>query len=257
MRCYNCFRPNEFCLCSFATPPIETGVKFIFLMHPKEAKRQRTGTGRLAHLCLADSEILQGLEFSQNARLCDLLGDERFLPVLMYPGSDALNVNDEHFRKLLLQEHSEKNPTRADESRAAQFSCTEKNASNTMCARKILMPIIIDATWFCSRKIIEHNEFLLRLTKLSFVNTYSSIFTFKHEPRPECVSTIETCYYLIKELQEAKIVAHTVNAEPLMAIFKKLISDQLRAENERVQGLRPSTHGYDWKYNKIREIPSF
>ena len=48
-----------------------------------------------------------------------------------------------------------------------------------------------------------------------------------------------------------------LDAEPLMTIFKKLISDQLRAENERVQGLRPSTHGYDWKYNKIREIPNF
>ena len=213
-------------------------------MHPKEAKRQRTGTGRLAHICLANSEILQGLEFSQNARLFDLLGDEKFLPVLMYPGNDAWNVNNENFVKLLLPKNSEENEN-------------EKNSTNAICARKTLMPIIIDATWFCSRKIIEHNEFLLRLPKLSFAKNYSSIFTFKHEPRPECVSTIETCYYLIKELQTAKIVAQNVDAEPLMTIFKKLISDQLRAENKRVQGLRPSTHGYDWKYNKIREIPNF
>lgn len=244
MRCYKCFRPKEFCLCSFATPQIDAGVKFIFLMHPKEAKRQRTGTGRLAHICLANSEILQGLEFSKNARLFDLLGDEKFLPVLMYPGNDAWNVNNENFVKLLSSKNSEENQN-------------EKTSANTICARKTLMPIIIDATWFCSRKIIEHNEFLLRLPKLSFAKNYSSIFTFKHEPRPECVSTIETCYYLIKELQTAKIVAQNVDAEPLMTIFKKLISDQLRAENERVQGLRPSTHGYDWKYNKIREIPNF
>ncbi len=242
MRCYKCFRPKEFCLCSFAAPQIESGVKFIFLMHPKEAKRQRTGTGRLAHICLADSEILQGLEFSENARLRELLGDEKFLPVLMYPGNDAWSVNDENFVKLLSSENREKNQN-------------EKNCESR--EQKILMPIIIDATWFCSRKIIEHNEFLLALPKLSFAQNYSSIFTFKHEPRPECVSTIETCYYLIKELQAAKIVAQSVNPEPLMAIFKKLISDQLRAENERVQGLRPSTHGYDWKYNKIREIPNF
>ena len=242
MRCYKCFRPKEFCLCSFAAPQIESGVKFIFLMHPKEAKRQRTGTGRLAHICLADSEILQGLEFSENARLRELLGDEKFLPVLMYPGNDAWSVNDENFVKLLSSENREKNQN-------------EKNCESR--ERKILMPIIIDATWFCSRKIIEHNEFLLALPRLLFAQNYSSIFTFKHEPRPECVSTIETCYYLIKELQAAKIVAQSVNPEPLMAIFKRLISDQLRAENERVQGLRPSTHGYDWKYNKIREIPNF
>lgn len=244
MRCYKCFRPKEFCLCDFASTPIETGVKFIFLMHPKEAKRQRTGTGRLAHICLADSEILQGLEFSQNARLLELLDNEKYFPVLMYPGSDALTVYDENFARLLSAKNSEENQN-------------AKIADGVSHSRKILMPLIIDATWFCSRKIIEHNEFLLRLPKLSFAENYSSIFTFKHEPRPECVSTIETCYYLIKELQKAKIIASDIDAEPLMAIFKKLISDQLRAENERIQGLRPSTHGYDWKYNKIREIPSF
>ena len=211
-------------------------------MHPKEAKRQRTGTGRLAHICLANSEILQGLEFSQNARLRELLDDEKFLPVLMYPGNDTWNVNDENFAKLFSSKNSEEKRN-------------EKNSK--LREQKILMPIIIDATWFCSRKIIEHNEFLLCLPKLSFAKSYCSIFTFKHEPRPECVSTIETCYYLIKELQEAKIIAQSVNPEPLMAIFKRLISDQLRAENERVQGLRPSTHSYDWKYNKIREIPNF
>lgn len=211
-------------------------------MHPKEAKRQRTGTGRLAHICLADSEILQGLEFSENARLRELLKNKKFFPVLMYPGNDSWNVNDENFAKLFLPKNCEKN---------------QNEKKFKLCEQKILMPIIIDATWFCSRKIIEHNKFLLALPKLSFAKNYSSIFTFKHEPRPECVSTIETCYYLIKELQEAKIVSQSVNPEPLMAIFKRLISDQLRAENERVQGLRPSTHGYDWKYNKIREIPNF
>lgn len=242
MRCYKCFRPKEFCLCSFSTPQIESGIKFIFLMHPKEAKRQRTGTGRLAHICLADSEILQGLEFSENARLRELLKNKKFFPVLMYPGNDSWNVNDENFAKLFLPKNCEE---------------YQNEKKFKLCEQKILMPIIIDATWFCSRKIIEHNKFLLALPKLSFAKNYSSIFTFKHEPRPECVSTIETCYYLIKELQEAKIVSQSVNPEPLMAIFKRLISDQLRAENERVQGLRPSTHGYDWKYNKIREIPDF
>lgn len=211
-------------------------------MHPKEAKRQRTGTGRLAHICLADSEILQGLEFSENVRLRELLKNKKFFPVLMYPGNDSWNVNDENFAKLFLPKNCEKN---------------QNEKKFKLCEQKILMPIIIDATWFCSRKIIEHNKFLLALPKLSFAKNYSSIFTFKHEPRPECVSTIETCYYLIKELQEAKIISQSVNPEPLMAIFKRLISDQLRAENERVQGLRPSTHGYDWKYNKIREIPNF
>lgn len=214
-------------MCQYTKPPVETGLKFILLMHPKEAKRQRTGTGRLSHLCLPDSEIIMGLDFTEkNAagrRLFELLGDSKYLPLLLYPGDGAWKA---------------KSP-----------------ALKEAAAGKILMPILIDATWFCSRKILQHNPFLLDLPKMSFAGNYRSIFTFKHEPRPECVSTIETCYYLIKELQEVGLANAAANPEPLMTSFKKMISDQLRAENERVQGLRPSTHGYDWKYTKIKEDP--
>ena len=69
--------------------------------------------------------------------------------------------------------------------------------------RKLLV-LILDATWFCSKKMIEHNDFLLKLPRVSFYKDYRSIFTFKHEPRPEYISTIESCYYFIKELQEKK-----------------------------------------------------
>ena len=31
----------------------------------------------------------------------------------------------------------------------------------------------------------------------------------------------------------------------------------LQAENERILGIRPNSHSYDAKYNKIREIPEF
>lgn len=234
-------------------------------MHPKEAKHQRTGTGRLSHLCLADSEILVGIEFANNARFNELLNDKKYLPFLMYPGADAWNVNKPGFKEVLesgVQQPQGFEGTNALDN-AKGFGGAQKvqqpqgfeSAATYADTAKILMPIIIDATWFCSRKIIEHNKFLLDLPKLSFAKNYSSIFTFKHEPRPEYISTIETCYYLIKELQSVGIVDSAVNPEPLMDGFKKLISDQLRAENERVQGLRPSTHGYDWKYMKIKEIP--
>ena len=73
-RCWRCFRPVRFCLCKYAEP-VDAGVKFVLLMHPKEAKRERTGTGRIAHVSLVDSEILVGIDFSKNARLHELLAD--------------------------------------------------------------------------------------------------------------------------------------------------------------------------------------
>ena len=72
-RCYRCFRPVKACLCKHITP-IDTGIKFVFLMHPKEAYRQRTGTGRLANISLIDSEIIVGIDFTDNARLNELIG---------------------------------------------------------------------------------------------------------------------------------------------------------------------------------------
>ncbi|MBR0154506.1 MAG: DTW domain-containing protein [Treponema sp.] len=245
-RCLKCFRPISHCLCEYAKPEIDSGIKFIFLMHPKEAKHQRTGTGRLSHIALKDSEIIVGLDFSKNEYFLSLINDKKYFPVLMYPGDDAWTARRAGFKE------------------AAE-------------GRQLLV-IIIDATWFCSRKIIEHNQFLLELPRVSFYGEYRSIFTFKREPRPEYISTIETCYYFIKELQsvysdnadddarnctgdamlsETARLVKDCDPEPLMNVFKAMIKDQLQCENDRIAGKLPDVYAHDWKYKdkKPREIP--
>lgn len=231
-RCFECFRPQSHCLCEYAKPVVESGIKFIFLMHPKEARHQRTGTGRLSHIALKDSEIIVGIDFSKNQHFLDLINDEKYFPMLMYPGEDAWNAKKEGFSSII--------------------------------GNKTLLVIIIDATWFCSRKIIEHNPQLLKLPRLSFYGDYRSIFTFKKEPKPEYISTIESCYYLIKELQSIEkkssgnsIVNNNANPEPLMKVFKKMIKDQLQAENDRIEGKLPNVFAHDWKYHAKKEIPTF
>ena len=143
--------------------------------------------------------------------------------MLLYPGDEALKASDE---------------TLAEKAKG-----------------KTLLVIIIDATWFCSRKIIEHTPSLLLLPRVTFAGSYESIFTFKKEPRPEYISTIESCYYLSKELQEGSLANKKADLEPLMNAFKRMIQDQLQAENDRIAGLRPSNHAYDWKYKKTKDIP--
>lgn len=233
-RCLKCFRPLSHCLCEYAKPEIDSGIKFVFLMHPKEARKQRTGTGRLSRIALKDSEIIVGIDFSKNERFTALMNEPRFFPVLLYPGENALTVRQPEFS------------VRAGE--------------------KTLLVIIIDATWFCAKKIIQNNPQLLELPQLSFYGTYCSIFTFKREPKPEYISTIESCYYVIKELQsvcaeknvrggEHSLVKMDANPEPLMTVFKKMIKDQLQAENDRIEGRRPNVYAHDWKYTKTKSIP--
>lgn len=212
------------CLCKY-TKELDTGIKFVLLMHPKEAKRQRTGTGNLAHISLKDSEIIVGLDYSQNSRLQQLLKDPQYFPVMMYPGEEAWTAKKEGFGEVL--------------------------------NGRTLLVLILDATWFCSKKMIEHNPFLLELPRVSFYGNYESIFTFKHEPKPEYISTIESCYYFIKEMQENGLADKNIDPEPLMDVFKEMIKFQLRAENERILGIRPNTHNYDGHYTKLKEIPDF
>ena len=223
-RCYRCYKPLSACLCKY-TKEIDCGIKFVLLMHTKEAKRQRTGTGNIAHISLKDSEILVGIDFENNQRLKTLLHDPQYFPVMLYPAKDA-------------------------------WTSKKEGLSQILNGKKLLV-IILDSTWFCARKLIERNKFLFDLPKFSFEGEYRSIFTFKHEPRPEYISTVESCYYLIKEMQSQSLVDKDVEPEPMMNAFKQMIKFQLQAENERILGIRPNSHDYDSKYNKLREIPSF
>lgn len=222
--CYQCFKPKTACFCKYMVK-VDCGVKFVFLMHPKEFKRQKTGTGRLAAIRLPESEIIVGIDFTNNEKLNKLLNDEKYYPVLMYPGDDAWTAKKEGFGEAI--------------------------------GNKKLLVIIIDSTWFCSKKMIRESKNLHTLPKLSFSGNYKSIFTFKREPAEYCVSTIESCYYLIKELQEAKLVDEKVEPEPLMDIFKKMIVHQLQQENDRIDSGLPSVHVNDWRYTKKKEIPEF
>lgn len=222
--CWKCHRPVASCYCKY-TAPVDCGIKFVFLMHPKEARKQKTGTGRLASLCLPDSEIVVGIDFTNHPRIVELLNDPQYYPVLLYPSDDAWNAGKEGLKSTL--------------------------------GNRKLLAFIIDSTWFCSKKMIRYSMNINSLPKFSFTGQYKSIFTFKHEPAEYCVSTIETCYYLIKELQDSGIAKKEADPEPLMNVFKEMIKYQLQKENDRIEGKIPSTHIYDWKYNTKKEIPDF
>ena len=68
--CYRCFWPQHLCWCG-TIKPMATRTRFVLLMHPKEFKREKAGTGRLTHLCLTDSLILMGTDFDHHEELQD------------------------------------------------------------------------------------------------------------------------------------------------------------------------------------------
>lgn len=197
--CYRCFKAREACLCPYIRE-LDTGVKFVILIHPHEARLMRTGTGRIAHLSLRESELIQGVDFTENERLAQLLSDESYYPVLLYPGESARTTSDPAFRESL--------------------------------GSRRLLVIILDGTWAEAKKMLKFSTNLQALPRLSFNRGYRTHFVFKREPSPDAISTIESCYYLIKELGEIG-VADTNGAENLMSVFERMVKFQLDCEYER------------------------
>ncbi|MGE5671453.1 MAG: tRNA-uridine aminocarboxypropyltransferase [Fibrobacterota bacterium] len=203
-KCYKCFRPVKSCYCKDITP-IDTGIKFVLLMHPKEAFKQKTGTGRLTSLSLIDSEIIIGTDFSRNKRVNALISGvgefAMYYPVLLFPSKDASFADTTSF-------------------------------SQSIGSKKLLV-ILIDATWFLAQKMLKFSKNLTHLPKLSFKNEYRSQFHIKLQPDPSYLSTIESTYYLINELKAAGIARADADTSGLMNVFQKMVTFQQRCTQMR------------------------
>lgn len=207
IKCYKCFRPVKSCYCKYLVP-LSTKSKIVFLMHPKEAYKQKTGTGRLAHLSLPNSEIIIGIDFTENKRLNSLLTDSQYFPILLYPGEDALTAKSEILK--------------------------------TITTEKKLLVIVVDATWLIAKKMMKLSKNLQTLQKISFLPSagYHSQFSFKRQPAADYLSTIESCYYLLNEFKQNDIEDNKTSFEPLMDIFKQMVNFQLESHQKReIQGL--------------------
>jgi len=167
----------------------------VILMHAKEDQKQKTGTARLAKLCLSNAELLIGTDFTHNERVNSLLRDPSCSSFVLYPGLKAVNF---------------------------------KTLGNELATEgKTLLVFVIDGTWRGARSLLNKSRNIRALPRLSFSGSYSSQFVIKRQPMAHCVSTIEAIYYLCEEAQEAGYESLKAQNGILMAIFKKLVDTQL------------------------------
>ena len=171
-------------------------MRFVILMHTKEAKKQKTGTARLAKLCLTNAELLIGTDFTCNDRVNSLLRDPSYSPFVLYPGPKAVNFK-----------------TLGDDLLKPEG--------------KTLLIFVIDGTWACAKSLLNRSQNIRALPRLSFSRSYSSQFAIKKQPREHCVSTIEAIYYLCEEAEEAGYENLNAQNQILMVLFKKLVDTQI------------------------------
>lgn len=171
--CLHCRQPTVGCFCKLLRR-FNPRMKFILLIHPIEVRR-RIATGRMAHLCLENSELLVGEDFASNKRVNALLRDTKNECVVLYPHKNAIDID-----RLTIHEQR------------LRFS-----------VKRDLVIFVIDGTWATARKTIR-SENLAGLPKICFTPSRPSTFRVRKQPAAGFYSTIEAVHQCIEILGESR-----------------------------------------------------
>ncbi len=203
-KCYRCYRPLSSCMCSYIHP-LETNTKFIILMHPKEFKKVKNGTGHLTHLSLKNSELFVGIDFTNHKRINEIIQTHE--SYILYPSKKSHNLSD------------------------TNLHTSEK---------KDIAIFLIDSTWACSVKILRESKNLHPLAYVSFDATKVSEFTIKEQPEKFCLSTIESTLSVLELLNKWNIENFKKrDMENFLMPFYKMIEYQLECiKNPKNRAIR-------------------
>jgi len=91
--CYKCYRPQKSCMCRYITR-IVTHTHFVILMHPKEFRKTKNGTGHFTNLSLENCEIHVGIDFTENRDINDIINDPSNICYTLYPHQSSINLNE-------------------------------------------------------------------------------------------------------------------------------------------------------------------
>ncbi len=178
-------------------------------MHPKEYKKEKNGTGHMTGLQLKNSEIIVGVDFTDNKRVNEILEKQRSSSFLLYPGKDNFNL-----------------------------STRESSETNSLLGSNPNI-FILDGTWPCARKMLKLSTNLQTLKRVSFDNTIESKFIIKQQPASLCLGTIESVYTVLNLLNKAGI--EQSDTKDFLLPFQKMIEYQVECIiNPNNKKYRPS-----------------
>lgn len=164
-------------------------------MHPKEQRKIKNGTGLMTKLQLVNSEIIVGVDFTDNKRVNKILADENSTSFLLYPGQENFNLS------------------------------VRKSSETTSFMGDKPTIFILDGTWPFARKMLKLSKNLQKLKRVSFDNKIKSKFTIKQQPESLCLSTIESVYTVINLLNRDNL--ENCNTNDFLLPFEKMIEYQV------------------------------
>lgn len=214
--CTVCIQPTFSCYCRHIQA-FDARIDFVILIHPIEVHR-RIATGRMSHLCLMNSHLIMGQDYSADKRVNELIEDPERYPVILYPGRQSTNLS-------LLN----------DSEKASLFPKNKK-----------LTIFVIDGTWATARRTIRQSKNLSPLPRISFSPEKPSNFRVRKQPDPLCYSTIEAIHQVIELVGPSQgFAASSREHDKLLYVFDKMVERQLefiRISEGRPGGLRYRRH---------------
>lgn len=197
--CVTCMQPQASCYCA-EIHRFNPGVEFVILIHRLEVRR-RIATGRMSHLCLENSRLIMGQDYSDNEEVNAILADPNVNPMILYPGLRSKNLST------------------ADTSERAEI--VKPGRRNVI--------FVIDGTWATSRKMMRLSDNLRNLPRICFTPPGPSNFRVRKQPAAHCYSTIEAIHHTIELLSPA-IEGYDHQAKPhgaLIHAFNHMVEQQL------------------------------
>lgn len=196
--CIQCLQPEFSCYCCHIQK-VDPKIKFVILIHPIEMRR-RIATGRMSHLCLENSALIMGQDYTDNKEVNDILNNPRYQPAVLYPGMTSTNIS-----KLSHQE---------------KFTLFD--------FKKTPVIFVIDGTWATARKTMHLSQNLKVLPRLCFTPPQESQFRVRKQPKAGYVSTIEAIHHMIDLLGDRPGFNSSSKAHKrLLYVFDKMVERQL------------------------------
>lgn len=211
--CIRCIQPEFSCYCQHIQK-FDPKIKFLILIHPIEVKR-RIATGRMSHLCLENSELITGQDYSHNDQVNAIIQSSEYQSMVLYPGARSLNLT-----------------TASEPDKVSLFS-----------GNRIPAIFVIDGTWDTARKTMNQSDNLKSLPRISFIPPGKSQFRVRKQPGENCYSTIEAIHHTIELI--GGHAGYDVNSNQhnnLIYVFDKMVERQLEFVRDAYDNPRSTSY---------------
>ncbi|MGE4233973.1 MAG: tRNA-uridine aminocarboxypropyltransferase [Bacteriovoracia bacterium] len=187
--CPKCRKAQNTCYCSLIEP-IKTSAQFVILIHPKENKNT-IGTGRLTHLSITNSHLIEGVDYSHDQRVNQILANTKNECVVLYPSADAIDISQ-----------------------------SIKPLDDLRQKGKNLVIFVLDGTWYYAKKMLKVSKNLKKLPRVCFNPPNPSIYKIRRQPGRICFSTVEAVSFISSKMGDP-------GHERLIKVFESMIDQQL------------------------------